>query len=363
MLRVVPIGGFLGAGKTTTMMAAAAELEAKGEIVSIITNDQGNELVDTQMAKTTSVASVSEVTGGCFCCRFEDLASTIMQIMETTNPTVVLAEAVGSCTDLQSTVVRPMKAIYKDKLSVAPLVILLDPFRYSGISSSWSDGSVESDLAYLYRHQLDEADIIVINKIDILSDGGHELIKHVQEKFPHAHVMPLSAKTGKGISQLTDIWLTDGAANSKHRAFEIDYERYGAAEAELAWTNQTFKSIAQEDKFNPKRWADTFLRELCDSLNRQDAMIGHVKIRGETIDGAIKASITVDSMPTYDEYHNLEVQTVIWTLNARVAIATDALEQAIDSSILAADIDEHSDTEKISGSIFNPGFPVPVYRM
>lgn len=51
MLRFVPIGGFLGAGKTTTIMAAVAELEAKGEIVSIITNDQGNELVDTQMAK------------------------------------------------------------------------------------------------------------------------------------------------------------------------------------------------------------------------------------------------------------------------------------------------------------------------
>src|SRR5215467_12477700 len=154
-MRVVMVGGFLGAGKTTTMLAAARLLEARGERVAVVTNDQGTDLVDTRLAqRTDAAAGVAEVTGGCFCCRFDDLAETIARVRRENDPTVVLAEAVGSCTDLQSTVVRPLRHFYAGRLDVSPLTVLLDPMRYAALSRHWLPLADEPDLAYLYRHQL-----------------------------------------------------------------------------------------------------------------------------------------------------------------------------------------------------------------
>lgn len=122
MTRFIPLGGFLGAGKTTTMLAAARLLERQGERVSLITNDQGADLVDTQLAKASGIGGIGEVTGGCFCCRFEDLTTVVTRLTEQVNPTAIIAEAVGSCTDLQATVVRPLRQLYGDQFHIAPTV-------------------------------------------------------------------------------------------------------------------------------------------------------------------------------------------------------------------------------------------------
>jgi G3E family GTPase len=47
--RLVLIGGFLGAGKTTLMAQAGRRLAAQGKTVGFITNDQADQLVDTEM--------------------------------------------------------------------------------------------------------------------------------------------------------------------------------------------------------------------------------------------------------------------------------------------------------------------------
>ena len=46
------IGGFLGAGKTTLLAELAQRLQAKGEKVSIITNDQGSDMIDTEFLES-----------------------------------------------------------------------------------------------------------------------------------------------------------------------------------------------------------------------------------------------------------------------------------------------------------------------
>ncbi|MCU1312299.1 MAG: cobalamin synthesis protein, partial [Acidobacteriaceae bacterium] len=69
---IVLVGGFLGAGKTTLILAAARELERLGQRSAVILNDQGSALVDTQLTARHGMHS-GEVTGGCFCCKFSDL--------------------------------------------------------------------------------------------------------------------------------------------------------------------------------------------------------------------------------------------------------------------------------------------------
>ena len=70
--RYIMIGGFLGAGKTTAILKLAEHLSASGQTVGLITNDQSVGLVDTTMLASHGFA-VEEITGGCFCCRFNSL--------------------------------------------------------------------------------------------------------------------------------------------------------------------------------------------------------------------------------------------------------------------------------------------------
>lgn len=259
-MRIVMLGGFLGAGKTTTLLAAARRLEARGERVAVVTNDQGADLVDSRLAELATPGATAEVTGGCFCCRFDDLAETITRITERSDPTVVLAEAVGSCTDLQSTVIRPLRHFYGDALDVAPLTVLVDPARYAALSRHWLPLADEPDLAYLYRHQLDEADAIVINKLDTRPLVEIEQLRaELGERFPGAQILAASAVTGDGLDSVLRAWSgTDGNARA---AFAVDYDRYGAAEAELAWANQTFQ-LRSQGELSPVAWVDRLLTEL-----------------------------------------------------------------------------------------------------
>ncbi|HEY3631941.1 MAG TPA: GTP-binding protein [Jatrophihabitantaceae bacterium] len=362
-MRIVMVGGFLGAGKTTTLLAAARRLEASGERVAVITNDQGTDLVDSRLAELAAPAATAEVTGGCFCCRFDDLASTITQVAPGT--TVVLAEAVGSCTDLQSTVIRPLRHFYGDDLEVAPLTVLVDPARYAVLSRNWLPLADEPDLAYLYRHQLDEADSIVINKVDTLPLVEVEQLRaELGERFPGARIHAMSAATGDGLDGLLRTWAGAGAGAGAdaglggRRAFAVDYDRYGAAEAELAWANQTFQ-LRSEAALAPVAWVERLLT----GMGQAGARVGHVKVLVETPDGVTKASLTGAGAPTYDHRQLGPAQEGTVTINARVQVAPHELTSLLDRSIAAADEQVAARSGPRSGQVFQPGFPVPVHRM
>jgi hypothetical protein len=74
--------------------------------VAIITNDQGRALVDTALCQRDG-GEVREIVGGCFCCRYDELEAALVGAAES-GATVVIAEAVGSCTDLDATVLSPL---------------------------------------------------------------------------------------------------------------------------------------------------------------------------------------------------------------------------------------------------------------
>jgi len=87
---IVVVGGFLGSGKTTLIMAAAHLLEHRGLRSAVILNDQGVDLVDTRYAAMQGVPA-REVTGGCFCCRFSDLMGEI-EALRDFSPDVIFAD-------------------------------------------------------------------------------------------------------------------------------------------------------------------------------------------------------------------------------------------------------------------------------
>ena len=126
--RFIMIGGFLGAGKTTALSRLAAFLTHKGLRVGMVTNDQGCELVDTTWLRAGGFRA-EEISGGCFCCRFDDLVAASARLKLEIQPEVYLAEPVGSCTDLVATVINPLRRLHAREYHIAPVSVMVDPMR------------------------------------------------------------------------------------------------------------------------------------------------------------------------------------------------------------------------------------------
>ena len=154
----VMIGGFLGAGKTTAVLALAEWLATRGRRVGLITNDQSVGLVDTTVAASHGFA-VEEITGGCFCCRFTDLLDAVQTVLAQ-EPDVLLCEPVGSCTDMAATVLNPMRRFYRDQFRIAPFTVLADPQRVRENVLQEEKAPFAPEVGFIFDRQLAEADVI-----------------------------------------------------------------------------------------------------------------------------------------------------------------------------------------------------------
>jgi hypothetical protein len=274
---IVPLGGFLGAGKTTLILAAARELQRRGMRSAAILNDQGGDLVDTRLAGASGI-DADQVAGGCFCCRFSELVEAAMRLREHA-PDVIFAEAVGSCTDISATTLQPLKLSYSGEFRVAPYSVLVDPQRARAFAADAS-----SDWGFLFQNQIDEADLICFTKADRYTD------------FPDLQGAPLrylSALTGQGVSEWLDEILA-GQIPAGSRILDIDYEHYARAEASLAWLN--CRAIVKlETPLSPALVVGPFLEQLDEALSAAGLTIAHLKIMDDTPSGYLKAAITGNS--------------------------------------------------------------------
>ena len=87
----VMVGGFLGAGKTTALLRLAEHFTSQDRRVGLITNDQSQGLVDTTLVQAKGYP-VEEITGGCFCCRFNSLVDASDKLTAAQRPDVFIAE-------------------------------------------------------------------------------------------------------------------------------------------------------------------------------------------------------------------------------------------------------------------------------
>ena len=171
MVRIACIGGFLGAGKTTALIEAARTLMARGLKVGVITNDQGSNLVDTALVRSQGLQT-EEITGGCFCCRFTEFVKHASRLVEQHRPDIILAEAVGSCTDLAATVYAPLRRFHAADFELAPLSVFVEPDRMR----EYLDPLVpfEDSVRYLFEKQFAEAELIILSKADLLTPAAVE---------------------------------------------------------------------------------------------------------------------------------------------------------------------------------------------
>lgn len=146
--RLILVGGFLGAGKTTLLWETAVRLMNKGLRVGLITNDQAPELVDSELLKLSDLR-VAEVSGSCFCCNFNGFTDAIKEIRAEASADVIIAEPVGSCTDLSATIMQPLKQYWNTELKISPLTVLADPNRLVSILNGGNGGCIRMPLIFI----------------------------------------------------------------------------------------------------------------------------------------------------------------------------------------------------------------------
>lgn len=204
-MKVIQIAGFLGSGKTTAMVTIAKALSGRhGKKVALIVNEIGNIPVDAKLMQEYGL-KVSELGGGCICCELlVGLADTLVLLSRATNPDIVLIEPTGVSVPDQ---VKDGIELSGTKASIeaGPAVVLYDALM--------EDELMEGDpTTNFVLKQVAEADIIAINKIDIVDEAKIlECEKRARELNPSAPLLRLSALRGDGMDALIDS-LVKGAA-------------------------------------------------------------------------------------------------------------------------------------------------------
>jgi len=354
--RLILVGGFLGAGKTTLLWEAAQNVMQKGQRVGLITNDQAPELVDTAILSRNDV-KVAEVNGSCFCCNFNGLIDALKNVRDEANADVIIAEPVGSCTDLSATILQPLKEHLRGELLISPLTVLADPIRLGDILNGGNAG-LHPSAAYIFRKQLEESDIILISKTDLVSAEELTLLKEKAKlHFPDSEVMALSSVSGEGMGE----WLTkvQNSNEAGKRLVEVDYDVYAEGEAVLGWLNSTIElSGVSVD------W-DAFARELMQSLShRFDAMkasVGHVKILVESGNRYLVSNLTgLNNTLTFRQSAGTGNNARL-TVNARVEMSPETLENIVRTTLNT--IAGTSIRKKtVAFRCLSPGRPNPTFR-
>jgi len=359
-IRFIMVGGFLGAGKTTTIGRIAKAYQDLGLKVGIVTNDQASDLVDTHTLRSQGF-DVGEVAGACFCCNFNELTDTVEALEKDRRPDIVLAEPVGSCTDLVATVIQPLLRLFQEKFSVAPYGVILKPSHGLRILSGEGKAGFSPKAAYIFKKQLEEADFLIINRIDELEPQEIDRLQALLEKeAPGTPIVRTSAKTGAGFQVLKEMLDQKGVFGK--RILDIDYDIYAEGEAELGWLNSSLK-LSSQLPFKLDDVLVGMVQNLKEALAANSAETAHLKTIGlwEGHHGVANL-ISSESNVELSLASHCETTTADVVVNARVATSPELLQQLVHQAVLETcqRLQIHVDFTQTQS--FRPGRPVPIHR-
>lgn len=363
--KVILVGGFLGAGKTTLLAQAAQRLASQGKRVGLVANDQAADLVDTEVLKETG-SQVEEVAGGCFCCRFPDMITAMERLVRESGADVLIGEPVGSCTDMSATVMQPLKKLHGQQFDVAPFSVLVDANQVRALArlrqATKQDQAARfpDNVLYIYQKQLEEADLIVLNKADLLSASElAELKASLAEQYPQTPVLAMSALTGDGVDAWLDFLGRERSAGRK--IAEVDYDTYAAGEAALGWMNASAKLQARAD-LDWKAFAGELLEAIRAQLRSQSAEIAHLKLYLTAGAGHLVGNLTSNDGPVSVRGSLSSAQReAALLINARVHTQPDLLRTTVERCLHATAGERLAATITNMRSFF-PGRPQPTHR-
>ena len=330
-MKLILTGGFLGSGKTTAIHQACKLLIQENKKVSVITNDQGEELVDSKFMESAAIP-VKEVTKGCFCCNYNALLQNIYYFSKEINPQIIFAESVGSCADLVATIAKPLAEMHP-ALTVNISVFVDAYFLHSLINGTAS--FIDDSVRYIFKKQMEEADVLILNKIDLLNAEQLKEVKQIiQQDYPLKKILSQNSLNDIDVQQWLDYLNKENLVERK--SLEIDYEIYGEGEAKLAWLDAVVQ--VKTKKIAALKTALLFTEIMHQKIKEQQLTIGHLKYLINDGEQHYKISYTTTSIQEQNSLFNSTSVNATIIINARVQTEPEILQQIFNEAIRQAEL-------------------------
>lgn len=172
------ITGYLGSGKTTLLKKIVGQTNKK---IAILMNEFGEVGIDSKIIKGKNINMV-ELAGGCVCCSLTgEFEFAVKEILQKIKPDMIIVETTG--------VAEPDALVFDIEENLPE--VKLD----SIITIVDADGTVRfPSLGETGRIQIEIADIILINKIDLVNQ---KQLKQVEKKIRELNENAIIMKTVK----------------------------------------------------------------------------------------------------------------------------------------------------------------------
>jgi G3E family GTPase len=174
----IVIGGYLGAGKTTLVNHLLRQ--AQGLRIAVLVNDFGEIGIDADLIVSTD-GEVMQLAGGCLCCSVgSDLIGALIALGERSPlPDLLLIETSGVA--LPGAVARSVKLA--PQIEVDAVMVLAD-------APSVREQAQDRHVGDTVRQQLQDADLLVLNKVDLIDDAALTDIRSwLAMQAPHARLI------------------------------------------------------------------------------------------------------------------------------------------------------------------------------
>ncbi len=328
------VAGFVGAGKTTAILQFAHSLRSRNITSAVITNDHGSELVDNTLYRAEGITNEA-IEGGDFCTQAEETLRAAGHLHKE-GAQIIFAEPAGTCADLNEMLLAPARSALGQDFAIAPLTVIVDPIRAARVLELEPGGKLTSGIATLYRRQLSEAELIVINKSDAVSPAAlSALYTELSKLAPQATIFTASAETGTGLADWFECVMTRESSRPNDVKAAVPAP---GSEALLAWLNCTV-AVSSVRYFE----AGKLLLDLASSfqslLHHEGGQIAHLKIglRPE-FDGYGMAAVSLarfDASPQLLRNVSEPIQRGELILNARAMADPEILHSVVNRALLA----------------------------
>ncbi|MBO4331214.1 MAG: hypothetical protein J5827_03980, partial [Oscillospiraceae bacterium] len=216
MKKFAVFSGFLGSGKTTAMTALTRYCSSQGVSAAMISNDLGAgvELADDRFARLSGCRA-AQITDECICYCGGVLEDRLNSFYED-GCELVISDIPGfGVGALEHVYLRPL-GDPSSGFELAPFTVITEPRNVKTLF-----GDKGGDMSHIMDAQLKEADLIVLNKCDLISPSeADRLVKQLASRFPEAAVVAVSAARGDGLDRLAEALLRGRASM---RRPDIDY--------------------------------------------------------------------------------------------------------------------------------------------
>lgn len=334
--------GFLGAGKTTAMIALSMSINRRKKgTAAILANDLGaSNIVDAEFCMAAGILTLP-ISGTCICYQHENLVDKMHQL-EASGADVIFSDIPGCGIGALDHVYLELDTKEKDEFDLLPFTCIVDPERIRMIMPEEADINLPEEMKFLLDAQMAEADLIVLNKIDTISwEEAEERIRFIKSLYPKTPVMAMSALKGTGVDEVADYILTNKAA-ALHREIGYGSDAFMAAEDKLSWFNTRIFMEQREDQNLDFNEVISFIFEgIRRGLKENDSNVPHLKMFAadseEELTDFFKASlIGVDYEVEYARKLERKYSALSLIINARSAcgpqlmadIVQDAVEDA-----------------------------------